>query len=266
MKKIIAGLAFATLSLSAQSGEITLTGTGCYEKHAEFIEVGIEVQSECFKKPREAMADNDAKVSEIQKFLKPLLLNNHHDKVSTQGGTTQPFSREKILGGHERATECEGTFQKTTHITFRTSDVDEKSFSEKFLQLQEMVLSTFSSQGEGETPRTFASISQPRPGVSKESRKQMALEALKLAQRNAREQFDALAMECKIQGPVSVTHKNNEHHNDYYGASSAPKSMSLMPAGERSFVALDFEPLKVTKTLPVTFHYQSPSFMCEWAR
>lgn len=258
MKNFLSGLIAASfaLGLHANEGQITIVGKGEVEEEAQWASVALKVQSECFKNPSEAIADNDQKVSAISEVLNSLKAANEYDRVIVKPGLVAPFSRHRNYGDDSKV-ECKGTFQKTTHITFRTSDI--KKFPSKYHDLQQEVRKAFTAADEVEAPRTYVEILSASADVCEKTRLAMSIQALNEAHDNAEAIFLGWAKKHKVEGYKRFTHKKDpDSTHERFASVESYMPKASFGEGDSEFVNVGFAPIKEHCTLPVTFFYDCP--------
>lgn len=256
MRKPLVGLLAAFFCFNVSAGTAKFTGEGKVSTAPEFVTVHMQVSSECFLTPEDAMKANDATVITIQNFLKTLINEDSEvDKISTQGGYTRPYSR-MIREGNETRTLCDGTFQKTTSISFTASP---EGFSKKFATIQNNILKNF-KQGSDTTEesRTFVSLNEPSAGVCPKTLAQMDIAALQNAGKQSRGKFDAMALTCGINGQVEVCSISEE--GTIFRPSNKYASAAFSESDE--VVELNFDDITVTKSVIIEYAYGQTFFMC----
>ncbi len=167
-----------------------VVGEGRLEHAPQYFELSISVNAECYPTPVAASRAADQAVGSLMKSLRPLIdSNNPKDGVFSRGGFTQPFYRRTRHG----ATVCEGTFQKVSSITVKSSRID--SFSGDYAKLQRAVLTGTLKQplDPGDQSTTHATLSTPTPQLYFETRERLEQQALADAIDNARAKLAATA-------------------------------------------------------------------------
>ena len=159
-----------------------------------------------FRTPAEASRAADAAVARLNRSLRPLIdATNPKDGVFSRGGFTQPFYRRTRHG----QTVCEGTFQKVSNITVKSSRID--SFSRDYVKLQRAVLTGTLKQpvDPGDQSTTHATLSAPTPQLYFETRERLEQQALANAIDNARTKLAATAKAgCRTAQPQLLKFEN----------------------------------------------------------
>lgn len=256
MRKPLIGLMAIFFGLNINAGTAKFTGEGTASAAPEFVTVQMQVSSECFLSPEDAMTANDTTVVSIQKFLKSLVDENSKvDKISIQGGYTRPYSRS-IREGNDMRVICDGTFQKTTSISFTAAP---EGFSGKFAAIQNAILKNFKQGSDNtEESRTFVSLNEPSAGICAKTRAEMDIAALQNAGKKSRAKFDAMALTCGINGQVEVTSVTEE------GTSYRPSNRYAEAAfsAPNEIVELNFDDITVTKNVVIEYSFGQTFFMC----
>jgi len=256
VKNFCKRLALLAFSLGLQAGTATFVGHGMSIRDPEFITVEISVDSECYATPSDAMRANNKTTTEIQAFLKDLLIDNNIDTVRIQGGVTSPSTRTVYVDNQSKSL-CPGKFDQRTSVSFKTAHV--KAFSETFARIQEKVLSGYTQASESDgAARTFASIGRPHAGVCQETSRLMALEATKHAFAHARAQFDAVATGCGIK-EGELTNFGDVEQTNYSRKSNGPEAMF---SPDSDVVSLSFDPLSESRIISASFTYEKTTFTC----
>ncbi len=224
-----------------------LVGEGRLPHKADFVELQIEVHSQCYARPIDAVNATDAAVAKIMGMLSDQLdANNSKDDVFSRGGYTAPYSR---YDSKSDRTFCEGTFQKSSTVIMKTSKVD--SFAKDFAELQNIVFTTMSGPADPKLEQgvTVASVGTPTPQLYFETRERLEREALADALENARAKFEATA-DAACEGA--------DYHVLKFVESSASAGRPIAyaatpegPAGEDG--AVGFDAIWVNKLLDVYF-------------
>lgn len=225
-------------------------GEGRLSHAAEFVELDIQVTSECYATPLEAAKATDAAVARIMTLLEAKIdASNDKDGVFSHGGYTAPFSRyDSSTGRHT----CVGTFQKTSSVVLKTSKLD--SFAQDFSEIQGIVFETMREPQEGEPERgvTFASTGTPQPQLYYETRERLEREALADALVNARDKFEATAAAaCK--DPKFRVHRFVELSAD----GGRPIAYGGAPHRGAEGGAVGFDAIWINKVLDVFFVIES---------
>lgn len=168
-------LGFGTL---AQAGTAKFSGSARVDSDADYVELRVNVASECFDKAVEVSQANDDMAIEVMNILKEYTEDqNEHDKVLATGGYVQRYT-----GYDPRLREpvCVRTFKKNNAVTLRTSKVNE--FAQIFAEIQDKIYGMQKDRPESiSSPTTYVTMSQPSPRLLEETRKIMEKQALKIA-------------------------------------------------------------------------------------
>jgi len=266
MKKLALPLLFsAILSGGVYSGTATITGSASVSKPAQFVTVTLTVQSECYKKPSEAMGANNEAAANVQKLLKDFLSNERDAAMHTNGGVSMPFSRTYYSNQTGRSeVVCPNTFQQTTMITFKTFKVDE--FGPMYASIQEGVHKNYqASHGSDGNPTqvTYVAIDKPNADVCDETKKAMSRQAATLAAKDAKEQFNAYAAEYNIRGHVEVMNIDNTFSANASRSENSYKSAAASLSGSHTpVVETNFKEITVSDRVKVTYSFPQTLFMC----
>ncbi len=172
-----------------------LVGEGRLSAAAEYIELTIRLQSECYSTPQGAAAAADKAAKVVVTILAGAIdPNQSGDGVIAEGGITRPFSRYRQSGG----SSCVGTFQKSTTLVLKTSKMAE--FGQNFLEIQQAIFAATLTKPNPKftTATTFATLEAPVPRLKHETRERLEQDALALAIQNARKKYAAVtASSCK---------------------------------------------------------------------
>ncbi len=180
MKKNLMFLILSTASLLAYAGESTISGTGRVTAPSDFIQLVVRVQAECFAKPSEAVRSANELAKKVNDLLLTAKSQDSNDGVFTNGGFATEFSKTVYVneGGQRQAkTVCVNTFQASTTLTLKTSDVS--GFASRFAVIQEGIYSDEFQKptSDAKDPATYAVMGQPSPQWSLETRESLTLEA-----------------------------------------------------------------------------------------
>lgn len=180
-----------TLGWTAQA---YIMGQGRVLSTPDYVELGIQVQSQCYSTPKEAREANDDAARKIVDFLNEKINGEgYYNKVISEGGFTQAYStyhREKVL--------CQNTFQKNTQIRIRTQKMDQ--FESLFDSIQKEVYKHFETQPRGlvESSVTFVTLSSPNPQISSEHQQKLERDAMGLALNDAKAKLKVMFAEQPI--------------------------------------------------------------------
>jgi uncharacterized protein YggE len=177
-------------ALSKLDEATKLVGEGRLSHAPEFIELAVEVHSECYPTPLGASrATDQATARVIDRLRRAIDQTNPQDGVFSRGGYSGEFKR--YVGG---VTTCTGTFQKSTTVVVKTSRM--AAFGEDYAQIQEVILSdTLRRPGgpRGDEPLTYVSFGEPKPQLYHQTRERLEQDALAKAFANARTKFETTA-------------------------------------------------------------------------
>lgn len=193
---LVSGGCYRVPNVTILPGEAALdttkfVGEGRLSHAADFVELDIQITSQCYRTPLEAVEATDAAVAKVMQLLEAKTdPNNDKDGVFSRGGYTQPFSRyDSRTDRHS----CVGTFQKTSTVVLKTSKLD--SFAQDFAEIQNIVFTTMSGPSDPSLEQgvTFATTGTPEPQLYYETREQLEQQALADALVNARQKFESTA-------------------------------------------------------------------------
>jgi len=255
MKAFKSSILLALLvSPSLIAGQVTFSGTGRVASEPDYIELSITVASECYKTPSAARVQTDLRVSKIVEMLKSKInvAAGSRDAVLTSGGYSSPFSKTVYDTNSARHTVCEGTYQKNTLVTLKTTNV--ANFAADFDDIQEKVLNEFQSapSDSNDKPVTYVSIGTPQPQLFHETTAKAEKTALALALQDATAKFEATFGACAITSYrlASYTDGTEQAHAKSY----APEAAHF--AGRASATPVDFDDLWTRQTLQVKFEFE----------
>jgi uncharacterized protein YggE len=204
MKKILLLLISSNL-LAVTSN---FTGEGRVSKAPEYATFTVTIQSQCFEKPQDAKNSNHEAVEAIQTHLKRYMRQGQPlDAIYTNGGSVKRYIRSWYdEESREHKYECRNSWQKTTVLTIKTSDM--KKFSENFGDITEYVTGNFfgSEMGKRKDKEaiTFVEISEASPHLTDRSFQALEIEAYKLAVQHAKAKNRACAEEFTLDGQWEV--------------------------------------------------------------
>ncbi len=242
-----------SVRLTQHDGTTKLVGEGRLSHAPQYIEVTINVQSECHATPLAASEATDAAAARIIKVARSVIdPSNAKDGVFSRGGFSRPFHRYV----HSSLTVCKGTFQQQSTIVLKSSRV--ASFPSRFAQLQRMILAGAMrkpADTRSASPITYATLSTPVPRLYFETRERLEQKALADALDNARKKFQAAA---------KVACGNTRHRVARFVERSA-RSGRPIPYGRSTTSsatcasALAFDAIWINKLLDVYFDVDAAS-------
>lgn len=273
MKTMLSGLLLASMGIMA--GQASFVGTGRVAGEPEYVELVINVHSECYPTPAGATAANDKAATAIVHYLNTFVDSGSElDDVLVNGGYT---SLHSSYSTNSREPVCRRGFQKNTRIVFKQAW--SKDFSRIFNKVQDYVYSSHSRGGSGsgevevdpvgdsdnwdevvmpsafnsQMPETYADMHAPAPRLTHATRAQLENDALAAAHANALEKFSA-AMDQKC--PVTAVRTVGVEEQTGYSAprSVAYESSDSMRGGGSATVS--FDDLWVTENVKVTFEFE----------
>ena len=188
MKKCSVAAALILLPFVANGAEAVITGQGQVRSAPDYVELTISVESKCYPTPGDARKVNDDSSRKIVDFLNgKIKKRDPYNTVISTGGYTSAYQT-----WYEDKRFCENTFQKQTTIIFRTQDV--KNFESLFDEIQNTVYKELARDMPNviQASISYASMSNPVPGVSDEQRTQLEKQAIGLAFKDAKAKLSAL--------------------------------------------------------------------------
>lgn len=247
---------FAILpSFTSFAGEATIIGKGRVSADPDYVSLTLRVTSECYSTPAEASRANDAKVSDLTEYLQAFVNmgEDSRDDILANGGYTQPFSRTLYPDGLDSFVVCEGTFQKTTTVILKSTNVS--SFGSVLTGIQEYVFADFQPRkSKNDGPVTFVSIYQPSPELFHETRNRKESEALLLAKSDAINKFETLihgSCEINYYQIVEIGEPDESVHEMPYASKS-----SALGSGEAASVPVFFDAHWVKRAVKIKFYYE----------
>ena len=256
MKSLIVALGVA-FTLSAQAGSIKITATGWASKPAEYVVVSATVVSRCYPTSLEAANKNAELVNEIKAIMAPYESSDLKDALSTDGGQFSRRREAEYLNNKE-VEYCAQGWRTEKTITLKLKDIA------KLPEVQDAILNVVDKKAavKPEGPNTYATWSDPRPEVCDETRKQMRIDALKDAIKNARVELAALAGECQLgQVQLKAVTSGNEYapRPQAYSARSMAESADVAPSGS----TFEFSAITESVTRDFEFAFTDGAESCE---
>lgn len=239
----------------AEVNSADFIGIGYVKAMADFVTFNITVQSECYAKPIDAQKATDEVVLKAYDYLKTLKKDNDkYFRVVIEGGYTTNFSK-----WYDKTEYCKNTFQKSSTITIKMAARED--FDKSFAAIQTHILENF-DQGylvnAYEGPRSYVTMTQPSPQLSRENRKTLDLQALSDAMLDAKARFRAATKSCR-----EHQWKITKIQEDGISVSPEPpryfaKSMAFEAAAPAQDAAapVQFDELTVEKRLRVSFQFE----------
>lgn len=272
MKKIIGG--YLVVSMGLIAGQASFVGTGRVAGDPEYVDLVINVHSECYPTPSQATKANDEATSAIVHYLNRFVGGDSElDDVLVNGGYT---SLQTSYSTNTREPVCRRGFQKNTRVVFKQAW--NSGFSKTFNKVQDYVYNTHSRGGKGsvdldpvgdsdswdevivpqalntQLPETYADMHAPTPRLTHGTRAKLENEALAAAHENALEKFSA-AMDQKC--PVTAVRTVGvEEQTGYHAARSVAYESSDSFRGGGSSAPVSFDDLWVSENVKVTFDFE----------
>lgn len=255
MKHIFIFIVSAMMSLSAYAGESTISGTGRVTAPSDFIQLVVRVQAECFAKPSDAVRSANELAKKVNDLLLTATSEESKDGVFTNGGFATQFSKTVYVnenGQRQSKTVCENTFQASTSLTLKTSDVT--GFASRFAVIQEGIYSEEfqkpTSDSAGQV--TYAVMGQPAPQWNLETREGLILEASEKAVADAQRKMAVYASSaCIYEWDVVDISSVGLVSNVPYGAERGLVAASTGSAGP----TVNFDQQWVSESIAVKFSW-----------
>ncbi len=180
---------------TSYAAQATITGQGEVLSYPDYVELSIVVDSKCYASPSDARKINDESARKIVDFLNGKVKNkDEYNTVISNGGYTSPYQTY-----YENKYLCQNTFQKQNTITFRTQDLE--NFEALFNEIQSFVYKELSRSAPRfiDSAISYATMSNPVPGVSRALNAKLEQQALGIAFADANAKLTALFGDHKVQ-------------------------------------------------------------------
>jgi hypothetical protein len=254
MKRIFLPLLVGGLiSFAANAGQFT--GVGIASTPPEFVNVNINIISECYQTPTEANTANILAVQEMQKILNSHInKNSQHDKILTGAQETSRHSASSYPYNGDHEYECSGTFKTITKVRLT---LDVSKFSCAFANIQEQALPLFNKGADKKKELTYVSINAPWVDVCSQTKIDLKNRAMELAIENAKNKFAICAKQLGIDlSKAQLMDVNDTNHSGYYSKSSA------MAYRENSEIEINFDDVTETAEVMVKYSYPNTYYKC----
>lgn len=235
------------------SAEALIIGEGQVESAPDYVELSIQVQSQCYPTAEDARKINDTAAKKIVDFLNSKIKKkDSYNFVASSGGYTLPFQyyyQNKYL--------CQNTFQKQNTITLRTQDL--AHFEGLFAEIQQTVYQQFSRNAPTvvESSISFVTMSEPLPGISNELRSKLEKNALGVAFKDASAKLAALFENKKIENlkMIYASELPPPEPKPFFQSSGAPMMMGARVAKSEEAPPVQFAQQNINKVIYFKFTF-----------
>lgn len=183
-----------------ETGMATVTGSATVYSSAEYVEFTVSVTSKCYSLDAINGA-HDGVVAQLQSMFKGYFDEgalNQFNGVEVVAGDLDEYSHtiyHRDSNTEERV--CQGTYQKHTTITIKTSDIE--GISQWRHDILNDVRPVFAQiAGDDRTPSTRITVSRGVSRICDDTQKNMRTEALKRSCKNAQEELQGEFAACNI--------------------------------------------------------------------
>jgi len=232
-----------------QAGTIQILGNSEVSDSPDAVSFTITVHSQCYPSINEAREANDQISTELFSSLNQLFpQKDKNNQISTHGGYTKPYNIS--YRPRDSDNPCKDTFQKITHLTVKTSHLD--NFENLFNQVQDLAYQKSQPQKKISSAVSFTTMNQPNPQLSTEKYQALEKQAIALALENAKEKAEYLIKDQNI--PALKMISINESFPNFSPTPMPHMAKSMMIA-ESSHAPIQFQDSVISKQLSVVFEY-----------
>lgn len=254
MRKLF--LSIMLVSPILMAGKASFVGYSEVLQPNDYVEFNLTVNSQCYKTEALASDANNELVAGIQEVLDRYKTDSEYDAIYTSGSWVGGYSESVYDEETQRSrTVCKNTYQQTTMITFKTSDVE--GFSETYRAIKDNIfaLSMTKAQDE-EDERDSVQISMPFAQICKETKNDASSCARKLAVKDAicraKDCLEAAGIDCKL----TILGFTDIVEPSYVSAGSYQAAPAEMRGGDSSStVQLNFAPQAINSSVKVEFSW-----------
>ena len=183
-----------SLALSANAGELTLTGTAHIGAPADFIGVTVTVNSKCYGSAEAVRNGNGLLAKKIQKIMNQYKTGQNDELKVTDGFTQRKTETQYDQVTRQNTVLCANAWAKSSQLVLNMAKISD------WPALQDKILKAIDSSAgkvlSASKAQTVATLSQPAPALYPETRQQLSDEALQTASIDAQSQLDQLQSIC----------------------------------------------------------------------
>lgn len=196
---LLAGITCSLMASYVYGGNIIVNGEANLGHKPEFIEVKVNIASQCYPSYERVAQVTNGAAAKIRDIMKAVISEdeNSRDQVISLPGSTVRSTKSKYVNNQE-VVICENGWHSSNSLILRVANQD--VWPQLQLDILEVIDQYNQEDNASDAATTNLFLEQPQPKLYPETLAKLEKEAHKQAIADASEKFYAIARQCELVG------------------------------------------------------------------